>query len=496
MIRQLRAACFGWIICCISSFVWSDPVLGAENDEECVLRANLWTGSAQETAAIVNEPIPNSFRSQFESTAPCNPLVVTSLLGWHMLYGTAESALAALDYLQKPGSIFRRPRAAAELTRDLKQHTAAFRRAMKQKDSNQTEQSALAIADVMSGAMEWAWSADGRLTFAELFDAPKWLDLADMAAQEIDQIVGRFDRAVEGLPPEPLKEALVARRNAGLALSRLKARSALLRHRLGADPAALADARLNIIAAFDPAYEIYLEAANSGRIADCDGLLDGNFRGDTDIVAACDRTENQESVGLALETLEFYGLVYRAALLMGARPDAFAVSAGDIVPFRPRIAVISDDGAPRTAITAINDAKNDFSFVAVAAHAATEIHNPEFWTSHSLSALLRFSDEALAASWAAAAAMTSPLSVEDIASVEAAVWRLKEALSGLHRAMAKLPSGDWPSLWRRLATDYVLLDARYSSELKKLGWEKGAYEVLRLRQIEAQIASLAPQSGR
>lgn len=61
-----------------------------------------WHASLADSAAIRTEPVPASYRHLFESTEPCTrwALDEESLIDWHLRFGTAESVVPALTYLE------------------------------------------------------------------------------------------------------------------------------------------------------------------------------------------------------------------------------------------------------------------------------------------------------------------------------------------------------------------------------------------------------------
>lgn len=98
---SLAVAC-GFIAALVSSAPSSakdaQPAGTEEEANICVLKLVLWTGSNDEIRAIRTEPVPKSYR---EGVQLCGGgFQNTDLLDWHLHYGTADTALAALAFLE------------------------------------------------------------------------------------------------------------------------------------------------------------------------------------------------------------------------------------------------------------------------------------------------------------------------------------------------------------------------------------------------------------
>jgi hypothetical protein len=96
------------LIPAVAMMVFIQPVRAQEtpeadgHDEICLTIARNWLGTAKERASIERQPVPQSFRSQIRAGGCARfQLMVTSLLDWHLRYGTAKSALTALRFLER-----------------------------------------------------------------------------------------------------------------------------------------------------------------------------------------------------------------------------------------------------------------------------------------------------------------------------------------------------------------------------------------------------------
>ena len=67
----------------------------------CLTYATRWLGVTADIRDIERIPVPDSFRQEFESTAPCKHLQPESLIDWHLAFGTEASGVAALTYLER-----------------------------------------------------------------------------------------------------------------------------------------------------------------------------------------------------------------------------------------------------------------------------------------------------------------------------------------------------------------------------------------------------------
>jgi hypothetical protein len=81
----------------------------AASEEEgpiCVAIGHLWFGTAAERANILRDPVPNSFRRLYNADGCLRfQLIVESLITWHLEYGNAESAKAAIEFLEKNSKV-------------------------------------------------------------------------------------------------------------------------------------------------------------------------------------------------------------------------------------------------------------------------------------------------------------------------------------------------------------------------------------------------------
>lgn len=81
-----------------------DVAAGAEEAEShtiCVAVARRWAGSAREQARILQDPIPQSFVRETETTGCARwQLMEESLVDWHLRYGDARSTRAAIAFLE------------------------------------------------------------------------------------------------------------------------------------------------------------------------------------------------------------------------------------------------------------------------------------------------------------------------------------------------------------------------------------------------------------
>lgn len=70
--------------------------------EICVAIGHRWAGTADERRRISLDPVPASFREVYGATGCARfQLMVDSLLDWHLAYGDAESARAAVAFLEQ-----------------------------------------------------------------------------------------------------------------------------------------------------------------------------------------------------------------------------------------------------------------------------------------------------------------------------------------------------------------------------------------------------------
>ena len=65
---------------------------------ECILIGHLWSGTTADIAAIATVPVPPSYQREFFA-GPCNFLIKSTLIDWHLAFGDEASTAAALGFL-------------------------------------------------------------------------------------------------------------------------------------------------------------------------------------------------------------------------------------------------------------------------------------------------------------------------------------------------------------------------------------------------------------
>lgn len=126
MSLTFACGCIAAVVCAAPSAAQDAPPAGAEEEANiCLPTLRLWTGSIDEIRAIRTEPLPRSYREGQQSCG--GPLQNTDLVGWHLRYGTADTALAAIAFLEARDRDYRR-QTAENGRRMLPQVFAEFRR--------------------------------------------------------------------------------------------------------------------------------------------------------------------------------------------------------------------------------------------------------------------------------------------------------------------------------------------------------------------------------
>lgn len=85
----------------VPAMAWQDAVDEEPEGEICLAVGHRWSGTAEERRRIKVDPVPASFRRVYAGTG-CErfQLMVDSLLSWHLVYGDAASANAAVAFLE------------------------------------------------------------------------------------------------------------------------------------------------------------------------------------------------------------------------------------------------------------------------------------------------------------------------------------------------------------------------------------------------------------
>lgn len=106
LLRRIFAYCFMAASSLPGAFMAS-PVIAQEESLEqdegiiCLAIGHRWVGTPAERERIAEEPVPQSFLQIFHDDGCTGwQLLPESLLDWHIRYGTAQSAMAAIRFLE------------------------------------------------------------------------------------------------------------------------------------------------------------------------------------------------------------------------------------------------------------------------------------------------------------------------------------------------------------------------------------------------------------
>lgn len=87
--------------CTAPAMAWQDAAEDPAEGEICIAIGHRWVGTADERRRISEDPVPASFRAIYTDKGCARfQLMFDSLLDWHLAYGDAASANAAVAFLE------------------------------------------------------------------------------------------------------------------------------------------------------------------------------------------------------------------------------------------------------------------------------------------------------------------------------------------------------------------------------------------------------------
>lgn len=436
----------------------------ADEDIICVMPLRLWMGSAAETALINDKPVPDSFHDMHISEGVCgSPLDRPSLFRWHIRYGSEDSSLAARRYFETtPPYIPKFSRSTLWRKDDSKEWVGAMEgtvselaSAISQDDRSKARRLSGGVFNQISNLHYLVRDVNNSLNMAEMFNSKTWLGHANENINMLETSLKQYDRLTLSISETYLEDALLVRQNLKMTLARSQTRAALMVTYLGKRES-LKEAQTFLELAYDPAYDKFLDFIHNGQTKHCDGFSNEDLE-DPDLAAFCRRSKENVGLMLAEEAFLFHELAYRTEILTDHYADE------------------------NTKDQNWRHGEKSRKFLT----AKTGLNAIPGWE-RSLTDSQRIIG--ITASWSVHNTLSTSSGKE--------VWYLKERLDELYYVIETTSVSEWPSLWKRLALQYLELNAQHEQlTLDKKDYQRPIEYDLREKLISAQLSVLDSSVG-
>lgn len=433
----------------------------ADEDIMCVIPLRLWMGSEAETELINEKPVPDSFHNLHTNEGECGSgLDRPSLYRWHIRYGSEDSSLAARRYFETTRPHipkFSRPTLwrnedSKEWFRAMEETVSELTNAILLESQKKASRLSGGVYNGISELSNLVGQVNNSLDMAEMFNSKIWLGYANENISMLETSLTHYDGLTQTIPETHLEDAVHVRNNLKLTLARSQTRAALMASYLG-NRKSLNEAQTFLRSAYDPAYDKFLDFIFGGQIKQCDSLNDEDLE-DPDLASFCLRSEENVGLKLAEEAFLFFELAYRTEIL-----TAHFVEEN------------TKNEYPRWG-------KNEQAEKFLAAKTGLEVVSR--WER-------KLSDPdkiiGISAAWHAQNILTNSSSKD--------VWYLQERLNELYSVIDIISPSEWSSLWKRLALQYLELNAQHEQlALDEKDYNRPIEHDLREKLIIAQLSVL------